>query len=112
VDYVGSTMINFGGPKTYAVARFVPRLTAVHPLYGKPFILTEVNTQYGGRVPWLQSLRHMLQSMPWIKAVAWSQLPSRGAAHLPSAGDMHWDVRRDPASARILRGLIEDGLGR
>jgi hypothetical protein len=50
--------------------------------------------------------------MPWVTAVAWSQLPSRGAAHMSRAGDMHWDVQRDPASASILRGLIDDGLGR
>jgi glycosyl hydrolase family 26 len=112
VDYVGSTMINFGGDKSYAVDRFAPRLTSLHRIYGKPVVLTEVNTQYGGRVPWLRDLRRMLRGMPWVKAVAWSQLPSRGAAHLSRAGDMNWDVKRDPASASILRGLIDDGLGR
>jgi hypothetical protein len=54
----------------------------------------------------------MLRGMPWVKAVAWSQLPSRGEAHMTRAGDMHWDVQRDPASALIVRGLIDDGLGR
>jgi hypothetical protein len=28
------------------------------------------------------------------------------------AGDLHWDVRRDPAAAAVLRGIIDDGLGR
>ena len=111
VDYVGSTMINFGGAERYAVDRFVPRLRALHGLYGKPLILTEVNTQYGGRVRWLQDLRSMLRRMPEVKAVAWSQLPSRGAAQMRRTGDLHWDVENDPVSASVVRGIIEDGLG-
>jgi mannan endo-1,4-beta-mannosidase len=110
VDYVGSTMINFGGSKRYAVSRFVPRLRALHRVYGKPVMLTEVNTQYGGRVRWLRDLRKMLRGMPWMKAVAWSQLPSRGAAQMMQPGDMHWDVQQDPRGAAVLRGIIDDGL--
>ena len=110
VDVVGSTMINFGGSKDYAVARFAPRLRMLHSLYRRPMMLTEVNTQYGGRVPWLRDLRRMLRSMPWVEGVAWSQLPSRGAAHLRNAGDLHWDVRLDPKSSWIVRGIVDDGL--
>ena len=36
VDAVGSTMINFGGQKHYAVSRFVPRLRALRRLYRRP----------------------------------------------------------------------------
>jgi hypothetical protein len=110
VDYVGSTMINFGPAKRYAVARFVPRLRALSRVYGKPLILTEVNTQYGGRVRWLENLRSMLRQMPQVRAVAWSQLPSRGAAQMRRAGDMHWDVQNDPPAAAVVRGIIDDGL--
>jgi glycosyl hydrolase family 26 len=111
VDDVGSTVINFGGPKIYAADRFAARLRDLHRLYRKPLILTEVNTQYGGRVRWLRGLRSMLQKMPDVKAVAWSQLPSRGAAQMNRAGDMHWDVQTDPASRAVVRGIVEDGLG-
>jgi mannan endo-1,4-beta-mannosidase len=110
VDYIGSTMINFGGSKRYAVDRFAPRLRTLHQLYRKPIVLTEVNTQYGGRLRWLRDLRRMLRNMPAVKAVAWSQLPSRGAMQMRLAGDMHWDVARDPASAAIVRGIIDDGF--
>jgi hypothetical protein len=82
----------------------------LHLLYRKPVILTETNTQYGGRIPWLRELRGMLRRAPWIKVVAWSQLPSRGAAQITRPGDMHWDVELDPASEAILRGIIDDGL--
>jgi hypothetical protein len=29
-----------------------------------------------------------------------------------TAGDLHWNVQKDPASAAVLRGIIDDGLGR
>jgi hypothetical protein len=111
VDYLGSTMINFGGAKRYRVARFEPRLKLVHRFYRKPLLITESNTQYGGRVRWLVEFRAFLQRSPWIKGVAWSQLPSRGAAQMRRPGDLHWDVERDPASAWVLRRIIDDGLG-
>ena len=74
-------MIDFGGDKDYTVARFAPRLRALHRSFGKPVILAETNTEYDGRVAWLRDLRRMLRGMPWIRAVFWSQLPSRGKAH-------------------------------
>jgi hypothetical protein len=52
----------------------------------------------------------MLRQMPEIKAIAWSQLPSRGAAQLSDGGNLHWDVRYDPVSKAILRGIVDDGL--
>jgi mannan endo-1,4-beta-mannosidase len=109
VDAVGSTMINFGGRKQYSVRRFAPRLRAFHGAYGKPVFLTETNTEFHGRVAWLRAVRRMLRGMPWIRAVAWSQLPSRGAAQMRRAGRLDWDVQRDPASAAVIRGIIRDG---
>jgi mannan endo-1,4-beta-mannosidase len=111
VDAIGSTMINFGGDKRYAVKRFAPRLRTLHALYRRPIILTEVNTQYGGRVQWLRSLRALLHRSPWITGVAWSQLPSRGEAQMVGPGDMNWDAQRDVRAAAVLRGIVDDGLG-
>jgi hypothetical protein len=110
VDAVGSTMINFGGRKHYAVSRFAPRLRDLRRTYARPVFLTETNTEYRGRVAWLRDLRRMLRGMPWIRAIAWSQLPSRGAAQMRRPGLLDWDVQRDPASAAVLRGIIRDGL--
>jgi Glycosyl hydrolase family 26 len=110
VDALGSTMINFGGRKLYTVSDFEPRLRALHRRFGKPLLITEANTQYGDRVGWLRGFRAMLRRTPWITAVAWSQLPSRGAAQMRDPGDLHWDVQRDPCSAAVLRGIIRDGL--
>jgi hypothetical protein len=108
VDAVGSTMINFGGRKRYRVARFAPRLRTLRRQFAKPVLLTETNTEFRGRVAWLRDLRRMLRSMPWIRAVAWSQLPSRGAAQI-RAGRLNWDVQRDPAAAAVIAGIIRDG---
>jgi mannan endo-1,4-beta-mannosidase len=112
VDFVGSTMINFGGRKSYGIQRFAPRLRALHRVYRKPVWITEANTAYGPRVPWLRQFRSMLRGVRWIKGVAWSQLPSRGKAHLNGVGDLDWDVQRDPAAAAVLRSIIADGSRR
>jgi mannan endo-1,4-beta-mannosidase len=108
VDAVGSTMINFGGRKDYRVARWVPRLRALRRLYRKPVMLTETNTAYRGRVRWLRDLRRLLKRTPWIRALIWSQLASRGKANMNDAGRVDWDVRRDPPAAAVLRQIIRD----
>ena len=109
VDVIGSTMINFGGSKDYSVQRFAPRLRALHTLYRRPMMITEANTVYNRRVLWLSQFRQMLRGMPWIKAVAWSQLPSRGKAHLAGVGNLDWDIQRDSKAAAVVRTIIEDG---
>jgi hypothetical protein len=110
VDYVGSTMINFGGVRRrrYTIARFAPRLEILHREFRKPMMLTETSTEYVGRVAWLQGLRKMLHRMPWIRSVDWSQLKSRGQAHVNGSGDLGWDVQSDPAAAAVIRGIIAD----
>lgn len=109
VDEVGMTMIDFGGKKDYRVARFAPRLADLRRIYRKPIVLTEVNTDYRGRVRWLRDLRRLLRRTLGLSAVFWSQLPSRGTAHLADAGWLDWDVQRDPRAAAVLRGIVRDG---
>ena len=108
VDAVGSTMINFGGRKDYRVARWVPRLAVLRRQYRKPVMLTETNTAYRGRVRWLRDMRRLLKRTPWIRALVWSQLASRGKANMNDAGRVDWDVRRDPPAAAVLRQIIRD----
>jgi glycosyl hydrolase family 26 len=111
VDYVGSTMINFGGVRRrrYTIARFAPRFEILHREFRKPMMLPETNTEYAGRVDWLNGLRRMLRRMPWIVSVDWSQLKSRGQAHLKGSGQLAWNVQTDPAAAAVLRGIAADG---
>ena len=110
VDFVGSTMIDFGGAKDYTVDEFATRLRALRRTFGKPVVLAETNTDFSGRVRWLADLRRMLRGMPWIRAVMWSQLPSRGKVQQEDTGVVDWDVQRDPAAAAELRWIILDGL--
>jgi hypothetical protein len=109
VDAVGSTMINFGTSRRYAVRSFEPRLRTLHQTFAKPLMITETNTAFDGRVAWLRDLRRMLRRMPWVRSVAWSQLPSRGLAHTSVARQLDWNVQQDPPSAAVLRGIIGDG---
>jgi len=110
VDLVGSTMIDFGGSKDYPVRKFAGRLRALRRSYRKPLMLAETNTDFRGRIQWLRELRAMLRGMPWIEAVMWSQLPSRGKVQQRGTGVVDWDIRQDPAAAAELRRIIEDGL--
>jgi mannan endo-1,4-beta-mannosidase len=112
VDVIGSTMINFGGDKPYGVARFTPALTLLHRTFRKPVFLTELNTEHATRIAWLHDLATELRRDPWIRAVAWSQLPSRAQAHGTNSGaDLNWDVTSDHAAAAQLRAVAGDGSG-
>jgi hypothetical protein len=73
-------------------------------------VITEANTYYLGRMKWLTDFRMLLRRTPWITAVVWSQLPSRGGVQMRIPNHLDWDVQRDPNSASVLRGIIEDGL--
>src|SRR4051794_5681625 len=69
VDLVGTTVINFGGSKDYAVRRFAPRLAELHRRFAKPVLLAETNTAEDGAALWLRALRRMLARMPWVRGV-------------------------------------------
>lgn len=110
VDLVGTTMIDFGGAKDYPVARFAPRLRALRALTRKPIVLAETNTEQSGAAAWLRDFRAMLRGMPWLRAVYWSQLPSRGKVQQQGAGELDWDVTQEAEPAAVLRDIIRDGV--
>jgi mannan endo-1,4-beta-mannosidase len=110
VDDVGATTINFGGTRArfYTTTRVASRLDVLRKLYKKPLMLTETNTAFEQRLPWLTGMRKLLRRTPWIRALVWSQLKSRGQANTPGVGRLDWDVRKDPSSAAVLRGIADD----
>ena len=63
-------------------------------------------TDFSGRIAWLAQLREM----PWIRAVVWSQLLSRGKVQQRGTGIVDWHVQRDPPAAAQLREIIRDGV--
>jgi mannan endo-1,4-beta-mannosidase len=106
VDWVGSTMINFGGIKNYEVPRFARRISGLRG-FRKPVMLTEVNVHFEARVRWLRALRSWLAGAPWVKAMVWSQVSSHAGAQL-KVGNMDWQVLRDPVGARLLGAVFKD----
>lgn len=110
VDFVGSTMINFGGTKEKSVAEFATRLKYMHDEFGKDLIITELNTASAGRVKWLADLRTWLVTdATWVRGVVLSQHESRGQAQLGAkVGDLSWSVTEDSETKPIIQGLIKE----
>jgi hypothetical protein len=77
-------------------------------------MLSEVNVAFGSRKTFLQDLRRFVDRTPAIRALVWSQFPSRGQATLKRTmptGNMNWQAYRDPYSRRLLRRIIRDAHG-
>jgi hypothetical protein len=109
VDDIGITMINFGGTTghTHPVNAFTPRLAVMHQIVpSEPMMLTEVDTQNKGRIPWMRHLARYVARTPWLTAVVWSQLFSRGAAGMQGTGNMGWQIKSDgPVAKRVFQQL-------
>jgi hypothetical protein len=111
VDYIGTTMINLGRKKSYAVQQFMPRLALMHKTYGKDAILAEVNSAADGRVKFFTDLRTLLSKpdADWVRGVVLSQLPSRGEAIMGNTiGDLSWQVMQDADTKPVVKALVED----
>ncbi len=110
VDDLGSSMINFGGSMQHSVASFADRIRLMHATFGKPLLLTEVNTAAENRVAWLTDLRSWLSSdAGWLKGVVLSQGQSRGKVSLgDEVGTVDWDVTTDARARPVVRAIIAD----
>lgn len=110
VDYLGSTMINFGGIKQKSVAEFAQRLLLMHQTFKKDMIITELNTAAEGRVKWMTDLRTwLITDATWVRGMVLSQAESRGKTQLgDKVGDLSWEVTSDEDTKPIVRALIED----
>jgi mannan endo-1,4-beta-mannosidase len=119
VDYVGSTMINFGGiacqqipcsgdTKKYSVDLFKDRIQRSYELTGKHMILSEVNTALDGDTStWLNDLAAWAaDDSSHIKGIVLSQQPSRGAAQMET-GDLSWNISDHPELFPALKNLID-----
>lgn len=111
VDFVGTTVVNLGGSKTYTVEQFVPRITTLHTTYAKPVILAEVNSAADTRVKFFTDLRTWLgtpEADP-VAAVVLSQLPSRGQVKMgKTVGELDWQVTDDAQTKPIVKALVQD----
>lgn len=116
VDYVGSTMISFGGQrceklpcgfkqKDYPVNLFAQRIAFARASFKKDVVVTEANTDYDGRLKWLRDLQRWVETTPWVRAVVLSQAPSRAAAAKIGSGKLSWQVETDQDSWHIVQDL-------
>jgi hypothetical protein len=106
VDDIGTTAINFGGDHLHPVKDLEPILAAMHRRLNLPVLLTEVNTEYAGRVAWIDSLAVYAASTPWLTGIVWCQLPSYGAASRMTTGNMNWQAATDSGGSKAaLRAL-------
>jgi mannan endo-1,4-beta-mannosidase len=109
VDFLGSTVINFGGKKSYAVSEFATRLELMRSYFSKDMIITELNTAADGRVKWMTDLRTWLAGATWVRGVVLSQGASRGQAQLgDKVGDLSWDVLTDKDTQPVIKAIIDD----
>jgi hypothetical protein len=69
-----------------------------------------VATDLSGRIARLARLGGMLREMPWIRAVMWWRLPSRGKVQQRGTGIGDRDIECDPPAAAQLREIIRNGL--
>ncbi len=110
VDYVGASVINFGGAQERVLADFLPRLNMIHSTFDKELIITEFNTSAEHRVRWLTDLRTWLVTDgTWVRGVVLSQVFSREQAQRGTrVGDLSWSVATDPDTRPVVRALIRD----
>lgn len=110
VDYVGLTMLNFGGTKNHTVAEFVDRFDLCETVFAKPLIASETNCAYNERENFFTDLARLTNTVNPFSAIVLSQPPiSRGQQNLVSDGNMQWSITEDEEMADLV-GQIQDGL--
>lgn len=110
VDYVGLTMLNFGGTKSRTVEDFVERFDLCETVYSKPIIATETNTAWSDRRRFFGDLARLVATDNPFSAIILSQPPvSRGQQNLVTDENMQWSIGQDIESALLVK-QIQEGL--
>jgi hypothetical protein len=106
-EYVGFTMIDFGGEKYYPVSAFAQQFDLARRIFRKPVLAMEVNVARENAVEWLDDLSSYVRNgQRPLPLVVLSQGSSRAAA-LGGTGDLSWSPVDDPAARRALQQLVE-----
>lgn len=122
VDYIGMTMINFGGEncpeipcstkqKYYSVQLFRERAELLQSHYQKAMVLSEVNTSLDAHTAtWLEELTSWVATDASIQAVVISQQESRGALQMKT-GNLSWSIADTPelhySARRLARAIAQ-----
>lgn len=92
VEYLGFTMIQFGGTKDYPVAAFAERFALARQVFRKAIIATEVNVAKDLAINWLGDLaQYVSNGTNPLPVLLLSQGASRAQA-AGGTGDLSWSV--------------------
>ena len=108
VDVVGPTFVEFASQTNCEVLCRFARIDRLRAAYHKPVWLAETKVNQAERDPWLRSLRVALSTRPWVRALVWSESPSRGqATGQVGTGNMDWSLTSDPLARSLLSTALK-----
>lgn len=105
-EYVGFTMIDFGGDKLYPVSQFAAQFDLARKIFRKQILAMETNVARENAVDWLYDLAGYIRSgTRLLPLVVLSQGSSR-AASLGGTGDLSWTLVDDPEARKAITAVI------
>lgn len=105
VDFLGMTVINFGGDRDYAVDEFAQRFSLAGTVFKRAMLVPEFQSAFEYRDQWMRDFADWLQRKDLYVAVL-SQGTSRAAAAMDT-GTLDWSVMYDDAGKARVRDIIE-----
>lgn len=103
-EFVGFTMIDFGGDRYYPVSAFAEQFDLARRIFREPVMAMEVNVARENAIEWLGDLATYARGGN-LSAVILSQGSSRAAA-LGGTGDLSWSAVDDPTARDAIRKLV------
>lgn len=104
VDYVGATMISFGGGKTYQVQDFLPRFAWLSDEFQKDFLITEMSVPHEKSAEWVSAVSLFVKEADWVKGLVMSDEPSRYQSMVGSKWEGLRPIR-DSNDPRVVASL-------
>lgn len=106
IEFVGFTMIDFGGDKYYPVSAFAARFEMARQIFHRQVLAMEVNVARENAVEWLDDLAgYVSRGDHPLPVVILSQGSSRAAA-VGSTGDLGWSPIEDATGREAIRRLV------
>jgi hypothetical protein len=103
VDLIGPTLVQFASESACEITCRMQTVDWLHATYHKPIWFAETKVDAAERYAWLGTLVTALRARPWIRAVVWTEYPSRGqATGQANTGEMNWQLPSDARARRLL----------
>lgn len=105
VDYVGMTVLNFGGTKNHDVAEFTERFKLCSMIFDKPVFASETNCAWSERSKFFGDLAALTAGANPFAGIVLSQPPvSRGQQNGITDENMQWTILDDP---EVLADIVK-----